>query len=184
MPEPAPKPLDVNSEQWSQVIKRRHYLTYQKNRQGLGTEEAAELERLDAIVDVTMAQKFPPQPGWDERIAAAEAKVAEADCHRDLAADLAWLDVVITGGAEARLHAVAHAGVRRALAAESRAAESDRLRARVAELEAALADMLAPFREPCRYDHNDFCQAHYSGRPCHVERGRAALAGKEDATDV
>lgn len=30
--------------------------------------------------------------------------------------------------------------------------------------------------EPCRYDHNGFCQEHYCSKPCKHEQARAALA--------
>lgn len=30
--------------------------------------------------------------------------------------------------------------------------------------------------EPCRYDHNEFCQEHYCSKPCKHEQARAAIA--------
>ena len=30
--------------------------------------------------------------------------------------------------------------------------------------------------EPCRYDHNDFCQEHYCSKPCKHETARNAIA--------
>lgn len=39
--------------------------------------------------------------------------------------------------------------------------------------------ILAAETEPCRYDHNDVCQAHYMNtRPCPVERARVLLASR------
>lgn len=41
---------------------------------------------------------------------------------------------------------------------------------------ALLAEWLDLHPEPCRYDHDDACQAHYlHERPCLVERTRAAI---------
>ena len=55
-------------------------------------------------------------------------------------------------------------------------------------LHAAAADLLAALKdcadsEPCRYDHNDLCQEHYSRRPCRNEVARAAIAKAEPPTE-
>lgn len=52
---------------------------------------------------------------------------------------------------------------------------NDSLRADLAECREALAEQVAADGEPCRYDHNGFCQAHYSPRPCRIERARDLL---------
>lgn len=48
----------------------------------------------------------------------------------------------------------------------------------VKRLAHALRVMLAVETEPCQYDHNDFCQAHYSSKPCRVEQARKAMGEK------
>lgn len=50
-----------------------------------------------------------------------------------------------------------------------------------ARLIAAAPDLLAVCidlgdGEPCRYDHNEFCEEHYCSRPCKHETARAAIA--------
>jgi hypothetical protein len=60
-------------------------------------------------------------------------------------------------------------------AAYARDGHIDMLEGINAELLEALEGMVEP-QEPCRYDHNDFCQSHYCGRPCSVETARAAIA--------
>ena len=57
----------------------------------------------------------------------------------------------------------------------------DRLAARVAAAERVVqaAREVADDEAKCRYDHNDFCQAHYSSRPCREEVLRDALAAWE-----
>lgn len=61
------------------------------------------------------------------------------------------------------------------------AREIDRLAARVAAAERVVqaAREVADDEAKCRYDHNDFCQAHYSSRPCREEVLRDALAAWE-----
>lgn len=54
----------------------------------------------------------------------------------------------------------------------SRRAEGDETAAVVE----ALRQLVYVDDEHCRYDHNDFCQSHYSGRPCRMETAREALA--------
>ena len=49
------KTLDIDSEEWRQLIRRRGDLIYKKNRQGLNDEERIEYEGLERIVDATMA---------------------------------------------------------------------------------------------------------------------------------
>ncbi len=60
-------------------------------------------------------------------------------------------------------------------------AELARLAARVAAAERVVqaAREVADDEAKCRYDHNDFCQAHYSSRPCREEVLRDALAAWE-----
>lgn len=65
--------LDVESEKWAQVIRRRGELIHTKNRQGLSEEERIEYERLERVVDATMERKFEPMTGWDEKLAAVES---------------------------------------------------------------------------------------------------------------
>lgn len=46
----------------------------------------------------------------------------------------------------------------------------------VRELRASLARFVDHHGDdPCRFDHNDFCQEHYSGKPCFVAEARALL---------
>lgn len=56
-----------------------------------------------------------------------------------------------------------------------RANEWEGLKAERDGLRALLDDVLDMHDESCRYDHNDFCQSHYTIRPCLIERIDAAL---------
>ena len=59
----------------------------------------------------------------------------------------------------------------------------DALRARVAELEAALRGLLEPFDDdPCRYDHHGYCQEHFvePGDRCCVKLARDALKDRNE----
>jgi GNAT superfamily N-acetyltransferase len=69
------KTLDIDSEEWGELIRRRCVLISKKNRQGLNEEERIEYERLERIVDSTMQRAFPPQVAWDEKIAAVESQL-------------------------------------------------------------------------------------------------------------
>lgn len=50
------------------------------------------------------------------------------------------------------------------------AREIERLRAENAELRDLLTEVADWLSDPCRYDHDDYCQTHYSNRPCIAER--------------
>lgn len=60
-------------------------------------------------------------------------------------------------------------------------AEREKNAARLGQAErvAEAAREVADDEAKCRYDHNDFCQAHYSSRPCREEVLRDALAAWE-----
>jgi DNA repair exonuclease SbcCD ATPase subunit len=49
------------------------------------------------------------------------------------------------------------------------------LKEEAARLRMSLEDFVGVHNEECRYDHNDFCQAHYSDRPCYVATAKALL---------
>jgi GNAT superfamily N-acetyltransferase len=73
--------VDIDSKEWEQLILRRGALVSKKNREGLSDEERIEYERLERVVDATMEQRFPPQTGWDEKIAAVEAHLRGGSDH-------------------------------------------------------------------------------------------------------
>ena len=57
-----------------------------------------------------------------------------------------------------------------------RAVPSEAMLARVIGLLRDLVD-----EDPCDYDHNDFCQTHYYGRPCAHERAKNLLSKVDSA---
>ncbi len=70
--------LDIESEAWASMIRRRGELIHKKNRQGLNDEERSEFDKLEKIVDEVMERRFPPQPGWDEKIATVQGQLETA----------------------------------------------------------------------------------------------------------
>lgn len=49
----------------------------------------------------------------------------------------------------------------------------------IERLKAVLARFVEVEEDECRYDHNGFCQAHYSSRPCRYEEAMECLRSNE-----
>lgn len=53
--------------------------------------------------------------------------------------------------------------------------ETTKLLNQVRRLKRLLRQVVVRAAETCKYDRNDFCHAHYSSRPCLLERIRKEL---------
>ncbi len=133
-------------------------------------EKESDREEVRHILPLIKAYRDAEVDAQAKQLAQLRETLAELD--REVAARCA-----LDSNAQAAQLATFRANAQTSTGVVTRQAREIReLKAQLARVEEALEAMLFGEDEPCRYDHEGFCQTHGVSKPCRVVSARAALA--------